>query len=73
MDVVQKQSSAIQLRKQPLLAGIAEQLVRSAGVQLRAVDLRHGLTASGRAKVDQCRKLILLQAGLTKDVDRLPA
>ena len=73
VDIVQEQGSSIQLRKQPLLAGVAQQLVRPSHIQLRAVDLRHGLATPGRAKVDQRCQLILLQARLPKDVDRLPA
>ena len=73
VDVVKEQGPSIQLRKQPLLAGVAQQLVRSPSIQLRAVNLRHRLTPPGRAKVDERCQLILFQAWLPKDVDRLPA
>ena len=73
MDVIQEKGPPVQLGKQALPAHVAQELVRPARIQLRAVNMCHGLTTPGRAKVYQGCQLIFLQPWLTKDVHRLPA
>ena len=73
MDIVEEQGPPVQLCEQPLFARTAQEVIRSANIQLRAVNVCHWLTASSRAEMDQRRQLILFQPWLPKDVDWLPA